>query len=494
MKNLFAFIAIILSYGVTAQTYLKPVVIGAVDLGGCNNEVVLETYNLPADATFDYGNIQTNPGVSINAGDTVNGVCMTDPYANNSSNEQFRMSITNGYITNYGVLYSSCILPHFNYNVINYVEPTGGFYDPLSSDGELTLEFDSSIVLGGGYSIYAFQEQGDINNITFPTANSVTFHDLSHGWMTLFMPNLTDTTDHLETRFYFGDPNEIYINTGLDMALSMQHADNNCVGWVNATPTNATGNVLSIWDNQVYNTHTQFNLCPGLYSVYTYETDVQTAMYVAGSIDTFVVTNSNTAYIDSSIYLYAAQDTSYHNFQNCNFDFTAPIDTLTYSEDTVYQGGGITVITFEMNLYQDSTFITVTDSLTLLNDSLIHLDVTVWCDSTLGNKANSFNGRRIVFLRGVDEHSFSQGTASTSELADPIFGFYPNPASDGITIYHEHLNGAEIKIYGTNGELYHKSTLNSLEAFIDLVDFAPGMYFLEIFHASYQASMKLTKL
>lgn len=492
VRQLLVLVTFFAAFNGNAQAYMKPRVIGTVDLGGCTNEVVLELFNMPSDAIVAFDDVSLQPVNMVSDGDTISNVCVTHPNVQNSTNDYFYMGTTNGYLTHASVLYSSAITPHFNFSVVNYVEPTGGYYDPLSADGELTLEFDSATVLGAGYTLYAFQDQGDVTNITYPNANTVTFSNVSQGWMTLFMPSLSDTTDHLETRFYFGNPNEVYINTGLNMALSMQHADNNCIGWVNATPTNATGNILTIWDNQVYNTSTQYGLCPGLYSVYTYELDVQTAQYVAGSIDTFIVTNSNTTYIDSSIYQNVPQDTVYLNFENCTFNYTAPIDTLTYTEDTVFQGGGITILAFEMNLQQDSTFFTIADTLTLLNDSIIQLDVAIWCDSTI-NKTSSFNGRRVVFLRGVDNHSFSQGTAAVKEVEVEEVMVYPNPVEDELIVSFSESSDSEVSLVNSLGQIVWSVVQMEKEMKIDVSGLSPGIYLLNVSSDSVRETFRIVK-
>lgn len=487
-------IVLISSLSLNAQTYIKPRVIGNANVGSCNNQVVLETNNLPSHSYVTFDNVNPTPSSLVNTGDTVNNMCITHPFVMNSTNQHFHMATSNGYFVNAGVLYSSGVLPHFNYSVSNYVEPSGGWYDPRSYDGQLTLEFDSAFVLGSGYTVYAFQEEGDVNAITYPTSTSITFDNLSIGWMTVLIPSLIDSADHLETRFYMGDPNDMYKNTGLTMSLSWQHADNNCDGWVQAVPTNATGNTYTIWDNGISNQTGQANLCPGMYSVYTYEVDAQANFY-AGSIDTFVLTNNSTAFIDSSIYLYAAQDTSYYNFQDCAyFDFSAAIDTLTYTEDTVYQGGGLTIVVFEMTLYQDSMTVIVSDSLVMLNDSLIHLDVVLYCDSSNpSNKASTFNGRRIAFLRGVDSHSFSQGVASVPELNIPSVSIYPNPVEGILNISLENSSVAEIRIYDSSGRKVHDFEMQESESQVDLSSIGAGVYYVQIVGENLSETLKFVK-
>ncbi|MCR9172912.1 MAG: T9SS type A sorting domain-containing protein [bacterium] len=493
MKHLFIILFSLFGFTTFSQSYIKSTVIGNYTLGSCNNSVVIEAYNIPPTATI-IEDLNAFPMDTLFAGDTLSNICIDAVSGQNVHRIGF--ITTNAYTGHAGRLHCTPVTPNFEFNVVSYTEPTGGYYDTLTADGSLTLEFDSAFVLGPNYNLTAFQENGNLTNITYPTANSVTINDASHGWMTLFIENPQVPEDHLDIRFIFGDPDDIYMDTGLVVDLSMQHADNNCVGWVNATPVNATGNLNNNWNTGDYSTNTLVGLCPGVYGVYSYETDVQTAELVGASIDTFIVTNSNTAYIDSSIYLYAAQDTAYYNFQEClGFDFTAAVDTLTYSEDTVFQGGGITIIAFEMSVYQDSNFVTLIDTLTLLNDSLIHLDVAIWCDSTLGsNKANSFNGRRIVFLRGVDEHTFSQGTANTPELQEPLAGFYPNPASESITIYTEYLDDAEVRIMDLNGAILKSENMQSGELQLSVRELPSGMYLIDVMSNDWRSRMKFLKL
>lgn len=79
---------------------------------------------------------------------------------------------------------------------------------------------------------------------------------------------------------------------------------------------------------------------------------------------------------------------------------------------------------------------------------------------------------------------------STLETASETINFYPNPASEQITI-----NGlkqpSEINIYSITGKLIYKSVSKSNSKQIPLTEFQPGIYILNVIQGSERISKKL---
>lgn len=466
MKQIAALLALIIPFISFNQVYVKPIPLGVFTQGSCTNTVVCEQYNMP-----EHGWVwlvdEYNSGIEIEYVDnldTITNFC--DP------NYSFDMYSSNGYMSHYQ-LYSSVVHPHLNYNVASYTAPTAG------QDGQIVLSFDSLAVLSD-YEFWISQDNFYEPDTSILGPNTLSINNLNDGYLSIHITNPLDGNDHLNFRFYIGNPNDIYVNTGLDVHISLQHSSSisSCDGWIALTTPNATGNIYNVWCPAPYcytaNEMMRYNLCPDIYTIYTYE--MIGGANVGASIDTLVLADNNTAYIDSSIYTNTIQDTSYVNFQDCQFDFNAAIDSVSYSEDTLFNNGTLLVVNFEMIMYQDQNFVSVSDSLVMINDSLILLDVVIYCDQF---KAG-FKSRRIAYMRGVDEHNFVQNGLGLSDNNHLKTQLYPNPCQDKLTIQLAHAS-TDIKVRDCRGAIVDVNS-NSIDdkVVLDVSALQNGMYFVEI--------------
>ena len=363
---------------------------------------------------------------------------------------------------------STIIPPSLDYLVTNYVAPT----TDTAFDGTLTVQFDSTNI-SSNYNIY-YSQQNSTPDTSWVNPTDLKIDSLTNGYVQLFIENPLDSSDFSYFRIYVGDPSDIYVDTGLYISTSFQHADTNCTGWISVVAPSPQGNVLNVWNDQVSNTTYRDNLCPGLYSVYSY--DVQGATFYGASIDTVVITNNNTAYIDSSIYTTPINDTSYINFSNCLFDYNAPIDSLHYIEDTLYDNGGILIVEFVMTMFQGNNFVSVTDSLVTVNGTTIMLDVVLYCDQF----KSTFKGQRIVYLRGASEHNFYQNGNLSIDEKEIDYKFYPNPTSG--LVYLESTDGSvpkKITVIDSKGAVLIEQQTLELNTF-DLSTFEQGIYFVKV--------------
>lgn len=451
------------------QVYCKPRLIGTPNFYSDNNTVVCEAFNLsPKGYLMRSTGLNVSNSQHITNLDTLTDFGIDTMYGALNGSIDFYSS--NGYLSHYW-LFSSVVLPKFNYNVSAYTAPSG----IGSADGSITITFDSLVPFN---SMLFSQWNNTLVDTTLLDSHTIRFDSLANEYLQIVLGNPSDASDYLTFRIFIGDPNYLYVNTGLDMNFSVVHAGNNCNGLITAQPTNGQPIVYNVWSDGAYNEFTRTSLCPGVYSVYTYDLDVN-AMYNNGSIDTIVITDNTTAYIDSSIFNYTIQDTSYFNSINCDFNYHLPIDSVTYVEDTLYNSGGILIVSFSLTMYQGNTVVTVSDSITIDPiDSLIMLDVAIYCDQF----KSTFMGQRIAYLRGASEHHFYQsGVLAVGNLNELEYELYPNPVEDKLQVsFPEEVSG-EICIYDPSGHLNLKRELKNEKSFTyDVNSLSKGVYFLSI--------------
>lgn len=451
------------------QVYCKPRLIGTPNFNSDNNTVVCEAFNLsPKGYLMRSNGLNVSNSPHIYHLDTLTDFGIDTMFGDLNGSIDFYGS--NGYLSHYW-LFSTVVLPKFNYNISAYTAPSG----TGSADGSITITFDSLVPFN---SMLFSQWNNTLVDTTILDTHTIRFDSLANEYLQIIIGNTSDASDYLAFRIFIGDPNYLYVNTGLNMNISVVHAGNNCNGLITAQPSNGQPIVYNIWDDEHYNEFTRTSLCPGVYSVYTYDLDVN-AMYNNGSIDTIVITDNTTAYIDSSIFNFTIQDTSYFNSINCDFNYHLPIDSVSYSEDTLYNNGGTLIVGFSLTMYQGNTVVTISDSLSIDPvDSLIMLDVAIYCDQF----KSSFQGRRIAYLRGAPEHHFYQSEElALSELGEMDYLLYPNPVEDKLHVsFPEEVSG-EISIYDTAGQLNLKRELKNEKSFdYDVNSLSKGVYFMNI--------------
>ncbi len=452
-----------------AQVYVIPKPVGVFYPASCSNTVVLEGYNLtPSQYLKLTDEFDNQIGSVLNLQDTLYNFCSYVP--DSSFNNYIRINHTNGYNTTNSIVSSTIIQPHFNYSITAITPPSS---DTIF-DGSLTITFDSASVFNA-HSIFVSQyNTGYSVDTTFLDAYSLKVDSLNKGYVDFLIWNPIDTNDYCHFSIYLNNLDELYPDTGLTMSLSLHHASNTCEGWINLAPVGTTYPTYNSWADGAYNQTLRTSLCPGVYSAYSTE---ENGNIVNGSIDTIIITNANTSYIDSSIFLYTPQDTSYYFSENCFFDYQSPIDSVLYTEDTVVNNGGVVIVNFTMTVFQGSNFVTTTDSLVMINDSLIFLDVSLYCDDF----KSTFRGQHIVYLRGAEDHHFFQNGLGFEEESLGNFELFPNPTSELLTIRFETVQNCDLRIYAPNGAIIrHDSSANSIEKTINVTDLPTGIYFLNV--------------
>lgn len=481
MKRAFLTVGIlVITITTWSQSYVKARVVGTYDDSSCVNTVVCETYNLAPHSYIDHNTGVPNDIDSLQNGDTLQNFCQYS--IANPDHHKLDFYSSNGYLSHFQT-YSTAIPDHLNFSFSNYVAPSA----PGAQDGSITMIFDSSTVLSN-YTFVHFQDNHTPDTTTVD-AYTMQLDLLQNGYLTFYIYDPLNDDDHINISIYIGNTEDMYVNTGLNPSFAMQHANGTCDGWILTTSVGGGGTMHNVWHDQAIDLNFRTNLCPGIYSIYHYET-VATSP-VAGSIDTMVVTNNNMAYIDSSIFTNVPQDTMYFNFANCAFDYNAPIDSISYVEDTVSIVGPVTTIAFTMTMYQDTFYVATTDTMVLLNDSLVMLDVVVYCDAF---KSMNFSGRRVAYMRGVEQHNFYQNGVGIVELEEESFNIYPNPATDLINIDCSSEINYQVEMRDHLGRIVLIERADqSSNATFDISDLEKGMYILCVYTGNKHETFRFIK-
>lgn len=466
MKNFLLIISLFFCSILSAQVYVKPF---AFSWGpnSCTNSVSCEVYGLQGQDYAVFTDPLNNVIQNIGHLDTIHDVCFFDNSLNTS--DFFSYVATNGYLS-YMLTHSSIITSKFNYFISDYTEPSAAD----SSDGAFTIYFDSLIT-----SFYIQITQGSyIPSVTIFDDNTLLIDSVHHGNIQFYIENPSDSSEYAYFQIHIGDPADIPPVDTLEVGVSYQHASSDCSGWISIQPEVLSANYYNVWSDGPYNTFTRTDLCPGVYSVYTYAQDNITAASIAGHADTIIITNDDYTYIDTNLFSIIPQDTSYYQFENCAFDYYEAIDSIVYLEDTVFNSGGLLIVTFDMNIYQGNNFINVHDSIIMVGDSLVLLDVVIYCNTF----KSEFKGQRILFLRGADNHYFVSPLGNEENEPLSKISIYPNPVNDELMVELPNEKGYSYEIYDQNGRICARS--ESIEPSvlmrIDTKNLENGVYLLTI--------------
>lgn len=462
MKVLLYLISLLAINSGAAQISVLPIQI-AGDTNSCTNTVVIETLNpitgcqiINLDAGLPY--------LEYFNGDTINNFCYGYNFADGRIGTQFHKEHVG-----VDLGFSSLVPAHLKYHFEDVNYPS----TKLSNDGSITIMFDSVV------SNYTFNTYNSEIVITELDSFSIKLDSLSYGRVDLEVVNIAYIQDFIYFGFAFGY-DEIFIPTnGLNVNVSYNHSNGNCNGSITLNATNSTGSVNHFWNEPIVSTDHRVDLCPGVYTVYSCETVSNFNYYYSGKFDTIVLTNDDLSYVDTNLFYLTPQDTVNYNFVSCGFNYNAPIDSMHYTEDTLFQSGGLTIVNFTMEFYQGSNIAVVTDSLVMLDDSLIFMDVVLYCYEL---KSTEFGGRRIKFLRGINSHGFQQDpTIGLLEKPDFSVNCKPNPVVNELTINVANTDGIiRYSILDIQGKVLIEDESKEHQFSIPLMEFAPGNYMLQI--------------
>lgn len=88
------------------------------------------------------------------------------------------------------------------------------------------------------------------------------------------------------------------------------------------------------------------------------------------------------------------------------------------------------------------------------------------------------------------------GVTSLIDIKDPLISFkiYPNPTTTSMTIEtNSTLTNCSLKIFNINGELLHATIIQKNKFFLNLEDYSPGIYFLQLSNDNQNFTTKVIK-
>ncbi|MBN4065710.1 M4 family metallopeptidase [Candidatus Amoebophilus asiaticus] len=309
------------------------------------------------------------------------------------------------------------------------------------------------------------------------------------------------------------DINVLVINEPAQLASSVNKTDNTCYSSCDGTTDlTITGGITPyvFWWNNGVNTEDQSGLCAGTYTVTIDDVNGCSIMDTVVILEPTMISTSK-----------LSNDVSCNGAGDGNIDLSVVGGSTPYSfnwsnnqttEDISSLSGGMYVVTITDNdgcIVIDNTIISEPDSLTLFmsstpetqnnNDGTATVSVTggttpyfyKWDDpqsQTTSTATNLSSGNYLVNVTDNNGCSAS-ATVNVSKIegvADIISSglvqIYPNPSSGKITIEipGQAWDDAEIVIYNILGELMLTKKILSAQLELDLSNYPPGIYFVEV--------------
>jgi len=111
---------------------------------------------------------------------------------------------------------------------------------------------------------------------------------------------------------------------------------------------------------------------------------------------------------------------------------------------------------------------------------------------TMTVKARAF--KKDYYESAVASATYTLDHTSVDNASDEKFFFYPNPASDELTIETEYHDPYSIEITSLNGQLFYSSQLEGTSHQIDLSTFQKGVYFITLRSEDSVTTRKIIKL
>ena len=407
-----------------AQAYIKATFVGTPQPGTCNNTVACEEYNYSGHNRIELSQNMI-PIHEVQHLDTIYNFCFDVNYMDL---HQFELIRSNGYSST-GSGPAGPLLPKFEFDILNYQAPSG---DSIY-DGQITIQFDSIVDQNiFGYDLLASFNNPDLVVHSFLDDYTVEFDSLTRGEFRFFFfdtINSSATTQNI----FVGDLDPDYMDTGLQVSVNYQHSNGNCEGFIDvfAMQENSGSDMGIIWaDDQNMTNFSRTSLCPGMYSFYAYE--FLAGQYTGAHIDTFILTNSNTSFIDSSLYNTIPDDTLTYQIDNCSFDYNVPIDSVVYNLDTLSLTQDSLVGLFQLTIFQQLQSTYIEDTVFANVDSTTVLDIVLYCDDSTGQKL-AFRSQQFMILMDSEGFIYSNNL-SLDELKPSGVSIYPNPFIDELSI------------------------------------------------------------
>jgi hypothetical protein len=446
----------ILTLGATvkAQIFVKALEIGngptncdaIVEVSSINVPLGLILYTQYSD-TFAIGD-------TINHIDTLYNVCDTNvggsflPYDNYVGlyhpNPPF----------NGNIIIAGIFPPGLDYTFSNYVAPS----NPVAEDGEITIVFTQPIIPNPIFGNEMFTHGFSSSDAIVQTTDNQTFHvsGIAEG-MFRGNFNLPGGSYPYQIAGYIGDPTVSSINNNLSVTLDVNDGTNGCNGTATIQVDAMATGVTYLWNEISYNGLSSVDsLCPGYYTVLIQDDNGDNALV------NFVISDFQMDYWTPWNNINLPMDTIQFTMSNCNIDFFAPVDSVTWTENNYLSVGDTSFYEFELHIYQDTNAFTFIDSFYLTSDTLVYLACGIYCESF---KKVSFDGFKIFLA-----HDGTQKMNDIRKLQKPIVHYFPNPANNKLFL----VGTTEALLYDQVGRFTQK--LRSGEN--DISELTAGFYFV----------------
>jgi hypothetical protein len=366
------------------------------------------------------------------------------------------------------------LIPKFEFDILAYQAPTADTID----DGHITIQFDSIVDQNNfGYDVLNGNTPDSVT-ANFIDAYTVEFHSLNRGQFRFYF---IDTINYMNTDvdIFVGDLDPDYIDTGLQVSVNYQYSNGNCEGLIDVFSFQETSgsNMGIIWaDDQFITDFSRPNLCPGMYSFYAYE--FMGGAYLGAYIDTFILTNSNDSFTDSSLYNTVPDDTLLYQINNCYYDYSLPVDSVYFNLDTISLTQDSLTALFQLTIYQQQQSTYLEDTIYAHVDSSKVLDIVLYCNDSTGQKASFFRSKQFLIMLNSDGFIGSNDLNLTSQSPYSV-SIFPNPVIDELNIVSS--DGSLIEaphILDAQGKRQIFRTPKNSNVSLDVSRLSKGSYFL----------------
>lgn len=437
-----------------AQVFIKALEVGNGPTN-CDAIVEVSSINTPLGSVLitQYSNTAII-GDTINYIDTLYNVCDTNTNGSFLPYDKYIRLEHAAYGANTTILIAGVFPPGLDYTFSNYVAPS----NPVAEDGEITIIFSQPIVPSPMFGNEMFTHGPFGNDAIVATTDNQTFNvsGLAEGPMRGDF-NLSGSSTPYQLMGYIGDPLASTINNNLSVTLDVNDVTTICNGTAALTVDPTATGVTYLWNDTIYNGLSSVDsLCPGYYAVLVEDDNGDNVIL------NFVVSDLSMNYWTPWNNVNLPLDTLQFAMSNCNIDFFAPLDSVTWIESNYLNVVDTSFYEFELSLYQDTNAFVFVDSFYVTTDTLVYLACGIYCETF---KMVSFEGFKIFLA-----HDGTQKMNGIVEPKQPIIGYYPNPANDKLTI----TGTSEALLYDRLGRIVKE--LHSGEN--DISEIPSGVYFI----------------
>lgn len=435
-----------------AQIYLKVKPIGEV-AEGCNNTVVIQPH-MPYYAYYVFYVSQSNEGDREMNPDTLHNVCLMQ-----GNWEAIQLNVFTTPNTVKPLVITSVLADRYNYEMSDYSEPSSD----TSQDGSYIIHFDSVVNPVNFVARQLMTDQLDVElPVTWLDSNSVRVENVAFGRNGI---SLLDQQGFTIALVDADLPNEDPHMVGY---IESVFASNGCDGNVEAITFFGQGTLTYSWSmNSNLDSRYGVGICPGAYTVTVTDEaldSVVLSFWIHEPLDPS--SPDSTVYNDSTLLYYTPQDTALFIFDNCDFNYQLPVDSIIYTEALVQTWGDSALYAFTIYIYQDTNRVAINDTVLVKADENLLISSNIFCGEL--KSMPIFRQINLVRPAGIE-------LLSISETALGQYLIYPNPVSE--YLYIKGLPETnDVELFDVQGRWISSATGGK----IFVGDLANGIYLLKV--------------